>query len=292
MTELFGPVLGLLRADNLEHAIKLANAVPYGLTSGLQSLDKREQALWKQKIVTGNGYINRGITGAIVERQPFGGTKESSFGKGAKAGSPNYVAQLMHAEQISPPIGAAPFPEWVLEKQELTDAERELVKTSLANYAFYMREYFSKVHDPMQILGQDNLFSYVPHELVTLRASEKDRLVDILRVIGACALTKTPLEVSSAKPLKKNRHVKLFVEDEATMLNRLKKRPVNRIRLLSAPSADLSAKLAELACRVHTDPVLANGRLELLNYLREVAYSVDYHRYGNLGERELSTQKM
>jgi len=298
MTELFGPVLGLMRAENLDHAIQIANAVPYGLTSGLQSLDQREQQTWMQKIVTGNGYINRGITGAIVERQPFGGTKESSFGKGAKAGGPNYVAQLMHAEQVSAPIGAAALPDNVsaiFRKQGLSDSQLETVKTSLANYAFYVREYFSKTHDPMQVLGQDNLLRYVPQQLVTLRLGEEDNLADILRVIGACALTKTPLEVSSSKKLKdrswlkKNRHMTLIVEEEEAMLERFKKRPVNRVRLLSRPDPDLSKKLAELACRVHADPVLANGRLELLNYLREVVYSIDYHRYGNLGERELKS---
>ena len=98
-TELFGPVLGVMCADNLEEAIALANATPYGLTAGLHTLDEREQLLWKKTIVAGNCYINRGITGAIVRRQPFGGCKGSSFGKGAKAGGPNYLIQLMNPSQ-------------------------------------------------------------------------------------------------------------------------------------------------------------------------------------------------
>src|SRR5690606_32585373 len=84
LTELFGPVLACMRADDLNHAITLANAVPYGLTSGLHSLDEREHALWMKEIEAGNLYINRTITGAIVRRQPFGGTKASSFGNGSK----------------------------------------------------------------------------------------------------------------------------------------------------------------------------------------------------------------
>ena len=85
-TELFGPVLGVMRAKSLEEAVKLANGTPYGLTSGLHSLDEREHKYWKKQIIAGNLYINRGITGAIVRRQPFGGCKKSSFGSGAKAG--------------------------------------------------------------------------------------------------------------------------------------------------------------------------------------------------------------
>src|SRR3990167_3460459 len=95
MTELFGPVLGILRASNLDHAIELANRVPYGLTAGLHSLDDIEQNYWMEHIQAGNLYINRGTTGAVVRRQPFGGYKASSIGAGAKAGGPNYVQQFM-----------------------------------------------------------------------------------------------------------------------------------------------------------------------------------------------------
>ncbi len=65
-TELFGPVLAVMRAKNLGHAIQIANETPFGLTSGLQSLDPREQKFWLAKIEAGNLYINRSITGAIV----------------------------------------------------------------------------------------------------------------------------------------------------------------------------------------------------------------------------------
>ncbi|HXL45783.1 MAG TPA: proline dehydrogenase family protein, partial [Candidatus Binatia bacterium] len=93
-TECFGPVLGLMRAADLDQAIALANAQPFGLTSGIQTLDDREIARWLDRIEAGNLYVNRPITGAIVGRQPFGGWKASSVGPGAKAGGPNYVLQL------------------------------------------------------------------------------------------------------------------------------------------------------------------------------------------------------
>src|SRR5262249_56224774 len=70
-------------------------ATGYGLTSGLESLDDREQQLWCSRIRAGNLYINRPTTGAIVLRQPFGGIGKSSVGPGIKAGSPNYVVPLM-----------------------------------------------------------------------------------------------------------------------------------------------------------------------------------------------------
>ena len=94
-TEFFGPVLGVMEARDLDEAIDLVNATGYGLTSGLESLDDREQERWQQHIRAGNLYINRPTTGAIVLRQPFGGMGKSSVGPGIKAGGPNYVAPLM-----------------------------------------------------------------------------------------------------------------------------------------------------------------------------------------------------
>ena len=94
-TELFGPVLGVMEARDLDEAIDLVNATGYGLTSGLESLDDREQELWRSRIRAGNLYINRPTTGAIVLRQPFGGMGKSSVGPGIKAGGPNYVVPLM-----------------------------------------------------------------------------------------------------------------------------------------------------------------------------------------------------
>ena len=81
--------------DSLEQGIEYANSSEYGLTAGLQSLNKAERELWKNKIEAGNLYINRGITGAIVRRQPFGGMKRSAFGGGIKAGGPNYVVSFL-----------------------------------------------------------------------------------------------------------------------------------------------------------------------------------------------------
>ena len=80
-----------MRAATLEEAIRLQNASAYGLTAGLHSLDPEELRTWLARVEAGNLYVNRGITGAIVRRQPFGGWKRSSVGAGTKAGGPNYL---------------------------------------------------------------------------------------------------------------------------------------------------------------------------------------------------------
>jgi RHH-type proline utilization regulon transcriptional repressor/proline dehydrogenase/delta 1-pyrroline-5-carboxylate dehydrogenase len=93
-TECFGPVLGLMRAPDLHTAVAWQNATPFGLTGGIHSLDEDEVTRWLAEVDVGNAYVNRGITGAIVQRQPFGGRKRSVVGPTAKAGGPNYVLTL------------------------------------------------------------------------------------------------------------------------------------------------------------------------------------------------------
>ncbi len=100
LNELFGPVLGVMKYRNLQQAIDLVHATGYGLTSGLESLDDREQQYWSQRLQAGNLYINRSTTGAIVLRQPFGGMGKSAFGPGIKAGGPNYVIPLMDFDSL------------------------------------------------------------------------------------------------------------------------------------------------------------------------------------------------
>jgi RHH-type proline utilization regulon transcriptional repressor/proline dehydrogenase/delta 1-pyrroline-5-carboxylate dehydrogenase len=298
-TELFGPLLGLMRADSLEHAIKLANDTPYGLTSGLHSLDPREQQLWSEKIIAGNCYINRTITGAIVRRQPFGGCKDSSFGPGAKAGGPNYIIQLMNATPVSLPKEKEPLPEaihtvdrWVKE-QAPRDEELESWSAAIRNYMYAWNHYFSRAHDPSRVKGQHNRLQYVPHRDLVLRVQESTSLFDLLKCMIIAHICKCPLELSISPDhqillpqdiLQTVSPLKITEETEAQLIQRIQAKDIRRLRLLSEPSDSLQRALAETACHVVTAPVLANGRLELLKFLREVSFSIDYHRYGYIYE--------
>ncbi|MFQ5485144.1 MAG: bifunctional proline dehydrogenase/L-glutamate gamma-semialdehyde dehydrogenase, partial [Desulfobacterales bacterium] len=107
LIEFFGPLLGVMCAENLDHAIEIVNQTGYGLTSALESLDEREHERWKSSIRAGNLYINRGTTGAMVLRQPFGGMVKSALGAGIKVGGPNYVTQFIDYEETGfPSVGA------------------------------------------------------------------------------------------------------------------------------------------------------------------------------------------
>jgi len=90
--ELFGPVLAAVKAESFDHALEIALASEYGLTGGLFSRSPANIQRAAQEFRVGNLYLNRGCTGALVMRQPFGGAKMS--GVGSKAGGPDYLQQL------------------------------------------------------------------------------------------------------------------------------------------------------------------------------------------------------
>lgn len=97
--ELFGPVLAVIKAQDLNHALAIANDTEYGLTGGVYSRSPLNIEKVKQELNVGNLYINRPITGAMVNRHPFGGFKMS--GAGSKAGGPDYLKQFMEPRCIT-----------------------------------------------------------------------------------------------------------------------------------------------------------------------------------------------
>ena len=97
--EIFGPVLSILPAADFDAALRLANHSRYALTGGLYSRHPGHLERARRDFEVGNLYLNRGITGAIVGRQPFGGFRLS--GMGHKAGGPDYLLQFVQARSIS-----------------------------------------------------------------------------------------------------------------------------------------------------------------------------------------------
>jgi RHH-type proline utilization regulon transcriptional repressor/proline dehydrogenase/delta 1-pyrroline-5-carboxylate dehydrogenase len=91
--EVFGPVLAILKTADFDEAIEVANNTSYALTAGVYSRSPAHLRQAREELVAGNIYLNRGITGALVQRQPFGGFKMS--GIGSKAGGPDYLGQFL-----------------------------------------------------------------------------------------------------------------------------------------------------------------------------------------------------
>lgn len=295
-TECFGPVLGLMRADNLADAVALANDTLFGLTGGLHSLDDREQQYWQAHIQVGNAYINRHITGAIVQRQPFGGWKASVVGPGAKAGGPNYVLQFAHWQQVELPRAQAPCSAAVTALLErcmrlLPESDqRQLLHTSAGSYAYAWQTHFGTPHDPSNLRGEANWFRYRPCRGVLLRVADHTDPTAICQVALAACTCSTPLTISlpptlppTWSQLADGDQVRVVFEEEPQLIFRLQAtKDYDRVRVPGSCSISLRKTALYTNLTLIDLPVLANGRLELRSYLQEQSLSHTYHRYGNI----------
>ncbi len=107
--EIFGPVVAVIRAATLTEAFAIANDTPYALTAGVFSRTPSTLERARREILAGNLYLNRGITGALVERQPFGGFKMS--GGGTQAGGQGYLDNFLIPRVITENIVRRGFAE-------------------------------------------------------------------------------------------------------------------------------------------------------------------------------------
>ncbi|POH70402.1 1-pyrroline-5-carboxylate dehydrogenase [Cryobacterium zongtaii] len=307
LTEFFGPVLGVMHARNLEEAIRYQNAVDYGLTAGLHSLDADEIAQWVDTVQAGNLYVNRGITGAIVRRQPFGGWKRSAVGPGSKAGGPNYLFGL-GGWVTDPGVNSSTLHLRGLE-QRITDLieasqpslpyeEFDVLRRSALSDALAWREEFDVVADVSALGLERNLFRYRPLP-VTVRLGDDGSLALLLRVIAAGLLSKSRFVVSSAVPVPPRvravlapRDIPVIIESDEEWLARAAAGGIStsRVRLIGSDPQVGAAVAATAFARalggspdiaVYAHPVTQSGRVELLPFLREQAISITAHRFGN-----------
>ena len=308
LEEFFGPMLGVIHAGSLAEAIELQNAVAYGLTAGLYTQDPADLALWLDDVQAGNLYVNRGITGAIVQRQPFGGWKRSSVGAGAKAGGPNYLVGL---GSWRPSAGGAPSSTLHLRgldtritaiiesAQPSLDYEsfEWLRRGALSDAVVWDRE-FGQVKDVSQLNVERNLFRYRPVP-VAVRATADASWQAVLRVVLAAVRAGGEFTLSAPVGLPAAvRHalgdldVPVFVETDAEWIERVRlarsEGGAGRVRLVG-PRASVAATETALAEASDGDPDLAvyagevttAGRIELLPFLHEQSITITAHRFGN-----------
>lgn len=318
--ELFGPVLGVMRALDLKDAVELANNTGYGLTAGIESLDIREQQYWMDNIRAGNLYINRPTTGAIVYRQPFGGIRLSNFGPGLKTGGPHYIVSMLNINEVQqetlpkPKIASSKLasilrmledqvsPHSVSAEDETNKGTNHHIQKALkAGYCYYERfnSHFSRPIPTIPLRGQDNIIRYRPVGTVMVRLHPKDTAYDILTRILATYVTENKLFLS-APPEVETEFRNLFSARIWNLLTQgegihyqtdeevaAKLGFMDRIRYASPDR--IPAIVRETASRqgifLADLPPLIEGRIELLYYMLEQSVCTNYHRYGNLGDR-------
>jgi len=306
-TECFGPVLGVMRARTLDEAISLQNGTAFGLTGGLHSLDEDEIERWLAAVEVGNAYVNRHITGAIVQRQPFGGWKDSVVGPGAKAGGPNYVAQLGTWSATGLPTGSAEPPGRVAralaEYRGLvtSEADRAWLGAAVGSDAAAWAAELGREIDRTGLAAEQNVLRYRPLTQVTVRAGAGAPPVELVRVLLAAELAGTPVRVSLDPEVRTAlsavdptddaaqaglRRLDALVdttESGEEFVTRVRSGAVaGRVRVIGDEAAWLTGELAGHRATVVADPVLATGHRELLTLLREQAVSRTLHRFGHL----------
>lgn len=286
-TECFGPVLGLMHARDLDHAIELQNASPYGLTGGIHSLDPAEVDRWIERVQVGNAYVNRHITGAVVQRQPFGGWKRSSIGPGAKAGGPNYVSQLGTWHERGLPGRGTPISGAVHEllseaRPLLDDGANAWLQAAAASDQYWWEHEFAAEHDPSALEYEANVFRYRPRSEVLIRAEDGGSDRDLLRVVLAARRAGVPVEISlgSARPVAPG----ATVETTAAFAARLAQHHGSRIRHIGPAPTELRVAAIDAEIDILDAAPVANGRVEMLPFLKEQAVSRTMHRFGELIE--------
>lgn len=277
-TEFFGPHLSLIQVDTLAEAIAVQNGTDYGLTAGLHSLDATEVSYWLDKVEAGNLYVGRGITGAIVRRQPFGGWKLSQVGPGAKAGGPNYLATLVDWQPHEYPSDGA----------FLRAAQDDDLRVWESEYG---------ISRDISALGVErNVLRYRPTAEVLVRVADNARHAELQRVLSAAVRCGSRIRLSTHIPLDRPEQqfptiVDYVVETDEEFHQRLTKPrtleprfdldEVRRIRVVGSDPRLRSLLAGNPKVAIYDQPVSTSGRLELLPFLREQAVSITAHRYGN-----------
>jgi RHH-type proline utilization regulon transcriptional repressor/proline dehydrogenase/delta 1-pyrroline-5-carboxylate dehydrogenase len=252
--EWFGPVLGVMVAPDFSTAIKWQNRTDFGLTAGLQSLDEAECERWIDQVQAGNLYVNRGTTGAVVNRQPFGGWRRSSVGPTAKAGGHHYVNALRRWAPLSDAVASI-------------DAAHE-----------WWRSTGSQAIDRTGLGVEKNFQRYRRHAKpiavrVDARFDEAQRsLIDAFVRDAGVVVTFSALAPVAAAP-------EALIESTPALAARAE--GLDRVRWLSNEAAP-TVELLRHGISVDARALAQRGDVEMARWLLEQSVSITHHRYGNV----------
>ncbi|WP_201799319.1 proline dehydrogenase family protein [Subtercola vilae] len=293
------PVLGLVHVATLTEAIELQNSSAGGLTGRLHSLDALEVRQWVAQVSAGTLNVNRGMAGAVLHRQPVGGWNRASIGPAAPAGGPDFVASLVAWQPeegvASSELSLAGLETSVAELLTAATAgldwrEFDAVRRAAVSDEQAWQQRFAPRDRSLTVLEM-SVLRYRPVAVV-IRVSEGEQLRDLVRLLAAATRAGSPLALSTAfklpRPLRallKERHVRVFVEDDSTWLQRaaVVGDGAPRIRMLGGdPRALADALGGSPDVAVYSGPATLAGRVELLPFLRQQTVTVAAHRAATL----------
>jgi RHH-type proline utilization regulon transcriptional repressor/proline dehydrogenase/delta 1-pyrroline-5-carboxylate dehydrogenase len=260
-------------------------------------------AHWLDEVQAGNVYVNRGTTGAIVRRQPFGGWKRSTVGRSAKAGGPNYLMTMGEWEAVEQPTARN------IKVRGLSDHVSSVVKKAQSGMGFdefdrvrraaesdqrAWESEFGVSRDVSDLGVERNVFRYLPVP-VTIRLSEGQPMGHLVRLIAGAARIGSTIHISSALPLPSLLTesfesadtvsvADVVVESDARWIERVADGALNtsRVRLIGGSPLDLAEAVeGNPDVSVWSGQVTTSGRVELLIFVHEQSLSITAHRFGN-----------
>ena len=253
LNEWFGPVLAIMVAPDLKTAISWQNATDFGLTAGIQSLDPDECQEWIENVEAGNLYVNRGVTGAIVNRQPFGGWKKSSVGATAKAGGGNYVATLRNWNQMKHFL-------------PMKEAANKMLKSTI-----------SQAIDRSGLAVEQNIQRYRRYKkgfLVRIESGTSKDELDFLNWLKKDLGIITRLSSDTLIPGLANLVVETAEEFAVHAME------FDRVRWLSAEVPPVY-ELMKNGITCDRRSITSRGDIEISRWFLEQSVSITQHRYGN-----------
>jgi RHH-type proline utilization regulon transcriptional repressor/proline dehydrogenase/delta 1-pyrroline-5-carboxylate dehydrogenase len=254
LTEWFGPVLGVMVATDFDQAISWQNQTPYALTAGVHSLNTTECERWIDAVHGGNLYVNRGTTGAIVHRQPFGGWKRSSVGPTAKAGGDNYVNCLRNWPQVRD------------------------VDEALAAASSWWRDTGAQALDAPGLAAERNIVRYRHYvSAIVVRLDETVTPEQVTYLRGLQSLAGFPVDLSAPSPVPEA--LNATIESADALVARVP--PTTKVRWLSRETPPTLA-LLERGVSVDVRELAQAGQVELPRWLLEQSVAITNHRYGNV----------
>jgi RHH-type proline utilization regulon transcriptional repressor/proline dehydrogenase/delta 1-pyrroline-5-carboxylate dehydrogenase len=253
--EWFGPILGVMAAPDFETALHWQNTVPYGLTAGVHSLDEHECEKWIAGVEAGNLYVNRGITGAVVNRQPFGGWKRSSVGPTSKAGGPHYINNLRNWEVLSSAF-------------EAISASHQ-----------WWNSTGNKAIDQAGLTVERNYQRHLPSRRgIVVRVDSTVSKEWIAYINWVIQESSTSVEFSSPEKVALCPLARIETDEE--LIARISSK--EKVRWL-ANATPPTLRFLEMGVSVDSRPLAQNGVVEMPRWLLEQSVSITNHRYGNVG---------
>ncbi|WP_241249110.1 bifunctional proline dehydrogenase/L-glutamate gamma-semialdehyde dehydrogenase [Agrococcus sp. KRD186] len=326
-TELRGPHLSLIEVDTLDEAIDVQNATELGLVAGIHSLDVLEVAQWLDEVRAGSLFVNRGITGAVVGRRPSGGWKRSQVGPGAGPGGPNSLATLVDWQPVERgPRESVRLHGLDKRVAELIEAatpsldflEFDRVRAGANSDQTAWEEEFGLARDASDLGVERNVLRYRPAD-VLLRLADDGSVAELVRLLAAAARSRAIVRISTSAPVPKGivtlsrqpiPHVRIEeiveetdagfhariasgevlepVENEDALGLVRTTEPLRRIRLIGTDAGLRPALAGNATVAVYDGPVTAEGRIELLPFVREQSVSITAHRFGTPDQEMLA----